>query len=160
MAKRALKFGRYSHGHYLVREEELKGSSLASLEILCRGMPDQMSDAEIERLHKKTGDYDANEMYFNIWVNGFLIQFHYELMGLHVEYNAWELLRPGHCHTATLAIVSKTVNAVVEVLKDHCIEDISEKFYKTFEQSIARALHFNFKDNNRRKTANGTRRSN
>ena len=58
-------------------------------------------------------------------------------MGLHVEYDAWELLRPGHCHTATSAVVSGTVNAVVEWLKDHCIEDISEEFYKAAEQGIA-----------------------
>ena len=61
-------------------------------------------------------------------------------MGLHVEYDAWELLRPGHCHTATLALVSGAVSAAVEWLSSHSIEEISEEFYKEAEQGIAQQI--------------------
>ena len=82
------KTGYSAYGHYRIGQDDLKETSLYSLEILCSRMGRQMTDADIMREHKKTGDYDANEMHFNIWANGFLIQFQFELMGLHVMYNA------------------------------------------------------------------------
>ena len=131
------KTGYSAYGHYHIGQDDLRNTSLYSLEILCSQMGSQMSDADIKKYHDKSGDFDANEMYFNIWVNGFLIQFHFELMGLHVEYNAWELKRTGHVHMATPSVVTGTVDAVTTWLQDHYIEDISEEFYKAAEQGIA-----------------------
>lgn len=136
-AKTEFSTGYLAYGHYHIGGEDLAETSLDSLEILCSGMSGQMRDSDIRDHYRKTGDYDANEMYFNIWVNGFLIQFHFELMGLHVNYNAWDLMRPGHVHTATPAIVSYTIAAAYDWLSEHCIEDISEVFYEVAEQGIA-----------------------
>jgi len=127
----------YSNSHYHIGQDDLKETSLCSLEILCSRMEGQMSDADIKHYHKKTGDYDANEMNFNIWANGFLMQFQFELMGLHVMYNAWELKRLGCAHKATPSVVTGVVDAVTTWLQDHSIEDISEEFYKAAEQGIA-----------------------
>ena len=139
----------YSNGHYFIGQNDLKETSLYSLELLCSQMGGQMTDADIMREHKKTGDYDANEMYFNIWVNGFLIQFYFELMGLHVEYDAFELKRPGHVHMATPSVVTGVVDAVADWLKDHYIEDICEAFYEAAEQGIAWQIVEQFKFKNR-----------
>ena len=140
----------YSNGHYFIGQNDLKETSLYSLEILCSQMGGQMTDADIMREHKKTGDYDANEMYFNIWVNGFLIQFYYELMGLHVEYDAFELKRPSSVHMATPSVVTGVVDAVADWLKDHYIEDICEAFYEAAEQGIAWQIVEQFKFENRK----------
>lgn len=136
------------YGHYHIGQDDLKYTSLYSLEILCSKMAGQMTDADIKRYYKKTGDYDANEMNFNIWANGFLIQFQFELMGLHVMYNAWELKRPGCAHMATPSVVTGVVDAVTEWLQDHCIEDISETFYEVAEQGIAWQIVEQFKFKN------------
>lgn len=139
----------YSNGHYFIGQYDLEETSLYSLEILCSKMEGQMTDADIMREHKKTGDYDANEMNFNIWVNGFLIQFQFELMGIHVMYNAWELKRPGNVHMATPSVVTGVVDAVTDWLKDHYIEDICEAFYEAAEQGIAWQIVEQFKFKNR-----------
>ena len=82
-AKTEFSTGYLAYGHYHIGGEDLAETSLDSLEILCSGMSGQMRDSDIRDHYRKTGDYDANEMYFNIWVNGFLIQFHFELMSEH-----------------------------------------------------------------------------
>lgn len=137
------------YGHYHIGQDDLKDTSLYSLEILCSKMEGQMTDADIKRYYKKSGDYDANVMNFNIWANGFLIQFQFELMGLHVMYNAWELKRPGNVHMATPSVVTGVVDAVTEWLCNHCIEDICEAFYEAAEQGIAWQIVEQFKFKNR-----------
>ena len=141
--------------HYHIGRDDLRDTDLDSLEILCSGMPGQMKDSEIRKRHLRSGDYDANEMRFNVWVNGFLIQFYFELMGLHVEYDVWDLMRSGHCHTATPEVVSKAVCAVYDWMKDHRIEDICETFYEAAEQGIAWGIADAF--TRRKKTGRGSR---
>lgn len=139
------KTGYDEYGYYHVGSVDLKDTSLDSLEILCSGMCGQMTDVDIEQEHKKTCDYDANEMFFNIWVNGFLIQFHYELFGIHVNYNVCELERSGHVHSATKEDVMKVASAVQKWLCNYHIEDISEEFYKVAEQGISQQIVDEFK---------------
>lgn len=119
---------------------------LTSLEIRCSSpVMKNMSNAEIEANFKKTRDYDANEMQMNVFVNGFCIEFCFNLYGLDVRYNAWEAINPCRTNYIDLDIINKTVAAVAWWFQDKTIDMIDEQFYRTAEKSAAEAILKEFK---------------
>lgn len=118
-----------------------KTRKLTSLEIRCSAaVMKNMTDAEIEANYKKTDDYDANELKMNVFVNGFCIEFNFNLFGLDVHYNAWNATNPSRTGYIDLDIVHKTIEAVAWWFQDKTIEMINEKFYFIAEREVAEEI--------------------
>lgn len=127
-------------GHYLVGSSDLTGTGLESLEVLCSGMRGQMTDTEIRRQRRRTGDSDGSSMKLNVWVNGFLIGFEFNMYGLETIYDSWALNCGRFAHRATPDMVSRTAYAVYYWLKDYGVDDICEDFYRKAEQGVAKSI--------------------
>ena len=77
-------------GYLHVDRKSVKKAGLESLDILCSSsLMMNMTDAEIAKEYKKSGDYDANECKMNVFVNRHVICFTFGLFGLDVNFNAF-----------------------------------------------------------------------
>lgn len=128
------KFKDYSDGNIEVEEESLKGTSFKYLAVRCTDpIMQNMTDAELKEDDEKY-DGDGREMKFNIFV-GYsypgCLSFNFNLYGIDVN----TTLNP-----AEDPIVIKSIQIVLAVVndyfKDKTIQDISEAFYKKFENEI------------------------
>lgn len=129
------KYKDYGDGNIEVMLESLEGTKFNYLAVRCSDpCMKNMTDAELKEDDEKYNG-DGREMKFNIFIGhsyNVCLAFNFNLYGLDVRYT----LSPHTEGKLLLEIINEVIIVVNEYFKDKWIEDISESFYKKFENEI------------------------
>lgn len=135
----------YEKSACIAKNEALKDTKLKYLQISCSDpIMNNMTNEDIEKHHKQTGDYDYNEVNFNIFINHhMLVEFNFDLFGIHVRYDLYRLNEDSP--KEEFDMVNDVIYIVNTYFKDKLIEMINESFYVTLERDLLKLIIDHFK---------------
>lgn len=125
----------YGDGNIEVMPESLEGTKFEYLAVRCSDPCMQnMSDDDLKEDDEKYNG-DGREMKFNIFVDhsyNACLAFNFNLYGIDVRYT----ISPHVEDSTLLEAINEVIVVVNEYFKDIWLDDISEAFYKKFENEI------------------------
>ena len=129
----------YSEQGYLkVDRKFLSGARCNSLEVLCSAWNANLTDNELAKIKTVYPDSykDYLEMKMNIFVDDVCVKLVWNVHGLDVSFDGYSAF----LHHASFRAIADAIEAAVNWLAMHNLDELSEEFYVEAEQEIAKAV--------------------